>query len=218
MEEILHNKIKQLEHENQRLKMGIAEVSILNEIATAIRSTQSLQQVIDLIVHKCVKHLHVEQGVVLLLNKEQKKDVFRTMIREIDHTSNFLPYRMDTELLGWMIKNKKPLLINDYKNNDNNPVLQAESGQIKSLLAVPLINRDRLIGLLSMFNKNDADGFSENDKRLLSIIATQSAQIIENARLFDEERELRRFQEEMRFAKEIQIKLIPKKAPTVKNY
>jgi sigma-B regulation protein RsbU (phosphoserine phosphatase) len=218
VEKLLKNKIEQLESENQHLKSGIEELSILNEIATAIRSTQSLQQVIDLIIHKCVKYLHVEQGVVLLLDKQPEKDVFRTMIREIDHTSNFLPYRMDTELLGWMIKNKKPLIINNYKNDESNPVPEVGIGQIKSLLAVPLINRDQLSGLIAMFNKKDPDGFSDNDKRLLSIIATQSAQTIENARLFDEERELRRFQEEMRFAKDIQINLLPKQAPALKNY
>lgn len=212
------NRIEKLEEENRHLKVGIAELAILNEIATAIRSTQSLGKVIDLIIHKCVKHLHIEQGVVLLLEKNQENDVFKTMVREADQTSQYLPYRMDDQLLGWMIKNKKPLLINDYQNDTKIGISPNETCPIKSILSVPLITRDQLIGLLAMFNKKDPMGFLESDQRLLSIIATQSAQVIENARLFEEERHLLRMQEEMRFAKDIQIDLLPDRAPLLNGY
>ena len=84
----LNKKIEKLEEENLQLKVGITELAILNEIATAVRSTQSLEKVIDLIIHKCVKHLHIEQGVILLLNKNQEEDNFKTMIRETDQTSH----------------------------------------------------------------------------------------------------------------------------------
>ena len=57
-----------LEEENKRLRTAVEELSVLNEISTAISSTQPLEQIIDLIVRKCVKHLKVEQGAVMLLN------------------------------------------------------------------------------------------------------------------------------------------------------
>jgi len=95
-----NKRIEKLEEENSQLKVSIAELAILNEIATAIRSTHSLEKVIDLIIHKCVKHLHVEQGVVLLFEKNQEEENFKTMVRESDQSSKLLPYRMDDQLLG----------------------------------------------------------------------------------------------------------------------
>jgi len=213
-----NKRIEKLEEENRQLKVGIAELAILNEIATAVRSTNSLEKVIDLIIHKCVKHLHVEQGVVLLLDKNQEEGNFKTMVRESDQSSQYLPYRMDDQLLGWTIKNKMPLLINDYQNDTKIVTSSDGSCPIKTILSVPLISRDQLIGLLAMFNKKDSMEFSESDQRLLSIIATQSAQVIENARLFEEETQLLWMQEEMRFARDIQIKLLPDKAPVVNGY
>ena len=62
----LKQRIEKLEEENVHLKVAVKQLSILNEIATAIRSTQSLDKIIDSIIHKCVEYLHVEQGVVLL--------------------------------------------------------------------------------------------------------------------------------------------------------
>jgi len=214
----LKNKVEKLEAENRHLKVAVAELSILNEIATAVRSTQSLDRIIDLIIHKCVKHLHVEQGVVLLLDKNKEADTFKTMVREIDQSSQFLPYRMDSQLLGWMIKNKNPLLINDYQNDNRIASISDEKYSITSILAVPLISREQLIGLLAMFNKKDLGEFNINDQRLLSIIATQSAQVIENARLFEEERDLIRIREEMHFASDIQFKLLPDRAPEIQGY
>ncbi len=100
--------IDQLLEENIRLRAAVAELSILNDIATAISSTQSLEKIVDLIVHKCVKHLRVEQGAVMLLNEKDMNNPFHTMIRKQDSLNSGLPYRLDAQLTGWMLKNKAP--------------------------------------------------------------------------------------------------------------
>ena len=68
--EIFSEKMLKLEMENQKLRRALEELSILNEIATAINSALSLDRILDLVVQKCLKHLRVEQGVVLLLDEE----------------------------------------------------------------------------------------------------------------------------------------------------
>jgi len=75
-----------------------------------------------------------------------------------------------------------------------------------------------LMGLLTVFNKRDEAGFTGNDQRLLAIIAAQSAQVIENARLYLEEQTLQRMQEDMRLAAEIQGNLLPKDFPAIPGY
>ena len=55
-------KLDRLEAENAGLRRAVEELSILNEVATAVSSASSLNAVIDLVVRKCVKHLRVEQA------------------------------------------------------------------------------------------------------------------------------------------------------------
>jgi hypothetical protein len=74
-------KIQQLEEDNRRLHRGIEELAILNEIAIAINSTFSITHIIELIIHKCVKHFHTEQAALLLLDKEDRIHPLHTMIR-----------------------------------------------------------------------------------------------------------------------------------------
>ena len=102
-----------LEKENQRLRLAVEELSILNEIAITISSAHSLDRVVELIVQKCIKHLKVEQGAVMLLQEENQDSPFRTMVRQADAStmSRILPFRLDTQLTGWMLKNQKPLVM-----------------------------------------------------------------------------------------------------------
>jgi sigma-B regulation protein RsbU (phosphoserine phosphatase) len=216
MEEPL--RIERLRSENERLRVALEELKILNEIATAISSALSLEQVMELMIKKCIKHLKAEQCAIMLLDPEDKDRPFHTMIRKVDSSRTMLPYRLDTQLMGWMLKNRKPLLIDDFSEFNQIRLAPEDSGGIKSVLAAPLLLKGHMTGSLNVFNKQVPGGFTEADTRLLAIIATESAQVIENARLYEEERALLRMQEEMRMARKIQADLLPKSPPAIVGY
>jgi sigma-B regulation protein RsbU (phosphoserine phosphatase) len=207
-----------LQEENFRLKNAVEELAILNDIATAITSTQSLEKVIELMVKRCIKHLNVEQGAVMLLQERGNENQFYTMIRKQDSSTVVLPYRFDTQLTGWMLKNKAPLLINELHKDERFKFTDELDLPFKTLLSVPISFKGKMIGLLTVFNKKFKTGFSSDDQRLLSIIAAQSANVIENARLLQKEQELIKLEEEYRMAKEIQLNILPKTIPSIKGY
>ena len=213
------NILSKLQNENVKLRTAVEELSVINEITTAITSTQSIEKIVDLIIRKCVKHLKVEQGVVMLLDEKDEAKPFHTMIRKQDSTINLLPYRLDTQLTGWMLVNKNPLLINDFQNDRRfQTATNGADFPIKSLLSVPMQMKGKMIGLITVFNKKSESGFTNNDQRLLGIIAAQSAHVIENARLYINEQTLIKLQEEMRLANEIQVNLLPKEQPVYEGY
>ena len=217
-EAVKTDEYQKLLDENKRLRTAVAELSILNDVATTITSTHSIEHIVDLIVRKCVKHLKVEQGAVMLLDEKNQSNPFKTLIRQQDTLSDMLPYRLDAQLTGWMLKHKTPLLVKDLKNDYRFKSFIDEESPIKSLLGVPLVLKGKMTGVLTVFNKHTSEGFTDGDQRLLSIIAAQSAQIIENARLYLEEQNLMLMQEEMRLAAETQINLLPKSIPKVADY
>jgi sigma-B regulation protein RsbU (phosphoserine phosphatase) len=204
--------------EVQRLRNSVKELSILNEIATAINGVWELEELVDLIVRKCVKYLHVEQGAVMLLEDEKSDKPFQTMVRRIEDSQSTVPYHFGVQLSGWMLKNRKPLLVNDFQNDDRFQLTEDVDFAIHSLLSVPLMVKGRMIGLLNVFNKRMGGDFTEDDQRILSIIATQSAQVLEQARLYKQEKELRRLEEDIRVARDIQRKLLPKEDPRAQGF
>lgn len=204
--------------EIQKLKLAVKELSVLNDISTAVSTTHDLDQVIELIVHECVNHLNVEQGAIMLLDQNETDDKFHTIIREFETETDIIPYHFGVQLSGWMVKNQKPLLINDVPSDDRFTNLSDDEFPIKSILSAPLKTKGRLIGVLNVFNKISEDGFTLDDQRILSIIATQSAQVVENARLYDEEQSLKKIEEELKIANDIQTRLLPKTNPQINGF
>ncbi len=210
--------LERLRAENRRLKAALQELSILNEVSTAVSSASSLDATVDLIVQKCVKHLKVQQGAVLLLDKPEAGSALKTMVRKVDRDADSaIPMRLSDQITGWMLKNQKPLVVNDLASEARFRAGAGGDG-IQSLLCVPMVLKGRLIGVLNVFNKEGSAGFSGGDRRLLSIIATQSAQVVENARLMEEEKALVLLQEELRLARDIQRKLLPREPPRRDGY
>ncbi len=210
-------RLKRLESENDRLKRAVEELSILNDVALAVSSTLALDEIVALIVQKSVKHLRVEQGAVLLIDKHEAEAPLRTMIRRAESDYSGIPYRLGDQITGWMLKNQQPLVVNDLATDKRFRVPE-EAATMRSLLCVPLRLKGRMIGVLSVFNKHGGEEFTEGDGRLLTIIGAQSAQVIENARLYEEEQALAKIEQELSTARTIQQKLLPKAPPELSGY
>ncbi|HSQ35171.1 MAG TPA: SpoIIE family protein phosphatase, partial [Candidatus Binatia bacterium] len=214
----LQDENRRLSGETMRLQRAVEELAILNEIAMAINSTLALEEILDLIAQRCIRHFQVEQGAVLLLEEQKEARPFQTICRVGDVSHQRLPYRLDDQLSGWMLKNRSPLLINDLRVDRRFIAGSGDLFPVRSLLCVPLVCKGRMIGLLAVFNKKTTEGFSADDQRLLAIIASESAQVIENARLAEKEKTLLHVQEELRLAYEIQTNLLPKESPLLAGY
>ncbi len=213
--------IQELEKENQHLKKTVEDLWTINQLARIISSTMPVDQILDKVVAVSVKAIKAEQGTISLLTdieeKEETGDPFKTMIRKIDVSGQAGRYRLDDHLSGWMLRNRKPLTINDVNKDSTLKGIQLLNEEIQSILSVPLMCKGNLIGVLNIFNKKEGGDFSNDDQRLLSIIASQSAQIIENARLYEEEKQLRRYENELEMARNIQEGLIPKEVPQTRK-
>ena len=203
-------RIQRLESDNERLKRAVQELSILNDVALAVSSTLELNEVVDLIVQKSVKHLGVEQCAVLLLDTQEQEGPLRTMIRRAQSEYSGVPYRLGDQITGWMLKNQQSLIVNDLAT-DSRFRVGGDAGTMRSLLCAPLRLKGRMIGVLSVFNKRGGKSFTEGDSRLLTIIGAQSAQVIENARLYEEEQVLARIEQELNTARSIQQRLLPRR-------
>jgi sigma-B regulation protein RsbU (phosphoserine phosphatase) len=206
-----------LQAENQKLKQAVEELSLLNEIATAVSSTMAMEEINKLIVGKCLSRINAEQGYVSLVSNQEKVEKTNTLIRVFDKSTLSVPFRLGITLTGWMHKHQAPLLVNDAFADERFQGTEWNGMPIRSVLAVPLKVKNRLIGFMALFNKKHGD-FSAEDQRLLSIVGMQSAQTIEAARLYEEEKRAQAMEEEMRTAQTIQQHLLPKEAPKLPGF
>ena len=202
--------------ENRRLKHAVQELSILNDLARAIGGSLDPQEIINTIIRRSLRAINAEQGVITLVDQEAN-DPMKTFVRAMDSSVEHEEFHLTQSLLGWMHLNKKPLLVNSPRTDDRFRGVTWDDS-ISTLVCVPMMIKSELKGVITAYNKKGGAGFTEDEQRLLSIIAAQSAQVVENARLNERERQLLKMQEEIRLASKIQNDLLPKAAPDIPGY
>ncbi len=210
--------LNRLKEENARLRRAVDELALLNDLALAIGGSLDSEQIMRSIIGRSIRALAAEQGDITLLGKDDVSPS-HTLVRSMISTSAHSPLHLDQNLLGWMQLNKRPLVINEPATDTRFKNVTWEES-IHSVLSAPLLVKSKLIGILTVYNKRSAarEGFSESDQRMLSIIAAQSAQVVENARLHEEEKAYLFMRREVELASAIQKRMLPAKAPDIEGY
>jgi serine phosphatase RsbU (regulator of sigma subunit) len=206
---------EELQAHNEALERVVAELSVLNELAGEIGASFNSRYIISKIVDRSRRATGAEQASVTLLTPGSPAAA-GTLWRDLGSGHDREHYHVDRHLLGWMLHHRKPLLSNDPHHDER---LRGANlpASVRSLLCLPLLLRLEVIGVLAVTNKRHG-GFDGADQRLLGIIAMQSAQVVENARLFEESKLLDSMRGEVRLAQEIQQHLLPAAAPAVPGY
>lgn len=205
-----------LEKEIKRLKNAVEELTLLNDLAITASSSLEVDAMLDIIVQKSLKAVKAEQGSILLVTEEEGRPL-KTLIRQENRSKHSLNYRVGDHITGWVLKYRKPLMIENLAMDDRFLTSEQEKKEIRSVLCVPIWFRAKLIGILMVTNKKTEPHFSDNDMRLLSIIAAQSGQLIRNSQLQQEAIEKKRLEQELELAKKIQLGLLPEKNPEVEG-
>lgn len=214
---IVMDKDKNHHNEIHKLKIAVEELSILNELAVAASTTLEVERMLDIIVHKSIKALHAEQGAIQLIT-QQSDQPLKTLIRQMDSENSLLNYKVGLNITGWVLKFQQPLNIENLATDARFQTTDLERADIRSLLCVPIQFRAQLLGILMVVNHKDGGPFTEEDQRLLSIIASQSGQLIHNMQMQQGELEKIRLQQELQMARKIQFSLLPKDKPVSKSY
>ncbi len=175
-------KIKELKAEVERLKSSVNELKILNEIALSTGRATDIDEILNLIVHKCVSVFEAEQGSILLLTKNEKEP-FKTIIRQDDSSNLKHTYHIGSNITGWVLLHKEPLIIEKLAGDNRfNPTAE-EKKDIHSVLCVPIWYEGEITGLMMLVNKKDQKKFLSDELTLFTIISVQAGQLIKNLQL-----------------------------------
>ena len=113
-------------------------------------------------------------------------------------------------LVGWAALYKEPLLVSDVSKDPRYINLVED---VRSELVIPMLIKDRVIGVFDL-ESPELNAFTKENKELLTLLASQAAVAIENARLYEEvRRNEERIEKELRFAQRVQAALLPTEPP-----
>ena len=170
----------------QETQQRAHQLTTLNEITRQLTSTLEQEPLLRNILENAVAILNCEAGSLFLMDEPTGDLIFRVTVGP-PVTSNLLGQRIPagSGIVGRAVQMRAPVIENDgqrsaarYENTDR------QTGFIsRSLLAVPMQIKDRVLGVIEVINRRDGLPFVEDDQNLLTAFAGQAAVAIENARL-----------------------------------
>ncbi|MBW2022781.1 MAG: PAS domain S-box protein, partial [Deltaproteobacteria bacterium] len=165
----------------------------LLKISLSLHEYPDLDELLDFISNE-VKRLMAAEGALVILLDEEKNEFFFEAAAHDDEAAERrvkeIRFPANRGVSGRVVRTGQPVVIEDVsKNADFYRVIDTLAGfTTKSLLAVPLRTKDRIIGVLIAMNKK-VGMFDQMDMELMSMIGSTAALSIENARFSAEIRE-----------------------------
>ncbi len=183
-------------------------LTLLYEVSREITSILDREELLRRVAERIKKIVKYHVFSVMLWNEQtQHLETAFAMC-----CGDSIPMRMRVPLsiglTGTAAGERRVLRINDV--TDDSRYIRCESGvTVRSELVVPLLLRDRLIGVLDL-ESSEPHAFTLEHERMLSTLGSYVAVALENARLYQEARESeQRMRSELDTAREIQRQLLP---------
>src|SRR5574341_559925 len=171
----------------------------LIEISRDLASTLDLDTLLDDIVRASADITHAEAASIMLYDDTARQLYFQVATNIDEPTMRGLIVPLEKSFAGWIVTNRKSLRIDDAHQDERyfSDIEQTIGYSTKSLLGIPLITKNKVVGVLEVVNKKRGR-FTDPDESMLTVLGAQAAVAIENARLFQQSDLIAQFVHELR--------------------
>lgn len=164
--------------------MHSSQVDMIADIGQALTSTFDMNEVINLIMKNMTRLFELENWSLLLVDDESGELYFEVAIDHENKNISGLRFKSEEGVAGWVLKKKKTLIIADVTQDERftGHIDKLTSFKTKSIIAVPLIFREKTIGVLELINCKNPEKVKGTKLKLLTLLADFAAIAISNAK------------------------------------
>jgi sigma-B regulation protein RsbU (phosphoserine phosphatase) len=193
-------------------------LALLCRVSQTFNSSLDLDEVLNRVMDEVIAAVQAERGF-LMLREPDGRLVFR-VARGMDHETIGDPqFQVSRSVVERVAHEGQPVLTSDAQADDRFRMRASiMSLGLRSILCVPLVLKDTVLGVVYVDNRLQRGLFVENDLELLTAIASSAAVAIENARLYQVAVEKGRMERELQMAHEVQTSLLPRQTPKVPGW
>jgi len=205
--------------EAARLERRLRQLASLMEVSVLIGSSLDLSEVLNSVMQKAQDVMDAEASSILLLNERTNKLEFEVALGGGENTLATLRKKITLDLgqgiAGSVALTRAPELIADVAADPRffRDADKTTGFTTRSMLAAPLIVRDKLVGVAEVINPRGGGRFTTEDLELFATYCRQVAVAIENARLHTVLLERQREQQQLEFAAMVQQSFLPQRCP-----
>lgn len=183
---------------------------LLNEIARELTSILNVDELLKRIAELLSRLIDYQMFSILMVDAAGEKLQHRFSLRFQENIQLKHDVPLGDGVVGYAARHRQAVLVPDVSKDPRYILLNPET---RSELAVPLIYKDKVIGVLDL-EHTKRGFFTDDHNRTVTTLAAQVAIALENARLYEEiARQEKRLERDLSLARELQFRLLPHSLP-----
>ena len=192
--------------------------AIVGEVSQALIYHMPVDKLMEHIMDLLTGVVPMDRAV-LMLREGKEKELTTKVVRIKNADLRNRNIQVSRTIINTVLEKNQAILISDIGSSaDFRSQASVIKSEISSAVCVPLWNNERIIGLIYGDRTSLVDHFTEDDLRLLTLLANLAAVKYENAKLTEESIEKARMEKELTLASQIQRNFLPKGDPDFKPF
>jgi sigma-B regulation protein RsbU (phosphoserine phosphatase) len=202
----------------ERLRQEQKFLAVLNEVSQALIYHLPLDQLLEHIMDLISQNIPMDRGV-LMLKEGEPPQLIPKVVRILNPGLKKANIQVSRTILNTAMARNSSILLSDVQS-DSQFKAQASvlRSNVRTAMCVPLWNNQEIIGIVYADRASPVNPFTEDDLKLLTLLANVTAVKIENAKLIEQALENCRMEREMAVAAQIQRNLLPREAPQLERF
>lgn len=186
---ILANEVKEKNKGIKVIEEKLVRYSALKDVAENLSAVLSLDGIAGMIIEKTLKTLGKSGRALLFLVNPDAQELMLSASSAMSHLA--IKTKKGDVFDHWILRYRKPLMIEDVTKDFRFPAegIDEARGLFRSLIAAPLVSENKVIGILRMDGPHEF-AYTQDDLRLIDIIANLGAVAIQNSMLYSRTQEL----------------------------
>jgi PAS domain S-box-containing protein len=170
------------------MTLSAPDFELLLQANRILSSKLDTGEVLQAVMELATKVVKAEASSLLLLDEAANELYFDVALGSVKESVKRIRLKVGEGIAGWVAKERMPLIVNDVSKDKrfSGKADKSTSFVTKSILAVPLLSKGRLIGVVEAINKELNGEFLAQDQEAFEVFGSQAAVAIENAQLFSE--------------------------------
>lgn len=176
----------------QRSESAARRMEALAGLARTMAEDNYLDRILQTISEMMAETLDAPVCSIMLVDEDRRELVISAARCSSPEYLHKMPLKIEDSLIGRVVREGRPIMIPNVveEKQYRYPELARKTG-LASLLSVPLITREKVIGTINIYSR-EVRPFSEDEMGFVNVVAGQAAIAIENARLMSETLEMKR--------------------------
>ncbi len=168
-------------------KQAAREIETLVQLSSTVNSSLDIAEVLSSAMGFVEELMDAEASSIFEVDDATNELFFRMVRGEGAHKAKEVRLKMGEGVVGWVASTVEPAIVTDaQKDKRFSPKVDSITGfKTKSIIALPIKNKGRLIGVLEVLNKRGSKPFNHEALEVLTIVVNQIGIAMVNAKLFE---------------------------------